>query len=75
MGFTQADAAEEDDIRLVFYAFQSKQVLYVELIDFFRPRPVKLLKGFDHGETREFYAALDGSACRSETSPSISWLR
>ncbi len=61
VGFTQAYAAEKNDIGFVFDKFQPKEVLHGHLIDFLRPTPLKLIDSFQDGEARQADAALDGA--------------
>ena len=61
MGFAQADAAKKDDIGFVFDELEPEEVLDVDLIDFLRPTPLKLVDGFEDGEAGQADSALDGA--------------
>ena len=47
MRFSQSDAAEENHIAFFIDEPEPEQIFYLELVDFFGPGPLELLKGFD----------------------------
>jgi hypothetical protein len=51
VGFSQSDAAKENHITFLLDEAESEQVFYLKLIDFLRPGPLELLKGFDLRKT------------------------
>ena len=69
MGFPQTDPADKDHIAFVFNELQSKQILYLDLVDFFGPGPVELIQGFDHGEPCGFHTAGDGAILAQDWIP------
>ena len=58
MGFTDADAAQEDDIGLIGDKLQAEEVFDLQAVDFFRPAPVELIQCFNHREAGLLDAAL-----------------
>ena len=50
MGFAQSDTAEKNHIAFFIDEAESEQVFYLQLVDFFRPGPLELLKCFNLGK-------------------------
>ncbi len=59
MALSQTHACEEDGVGPLVDEGQAEEVLDLQAIDLFRPTPLELLEGFDHGEAGEPDAALD----------------
>ena len=53
MGFSQANATDQDHVGASVDELESKQMLDLEPIDFTGPGPVELIEGFTDGEARE----------------------
>ena len=58
VGFSDPDAAQEDDIGLIGDDLQAEEVFDLQAVDFFRPAPVELIKCFNHREASLLDAAL-----------------
>jgi hypothetical protein len=61
MGFTQSDAADEDDVGIVLDECQAEKVLDLKSIDFIGPVPVELLQRLDDGKAGKLDAPGDGA--------------
>jgi hypothetical protein len=61
MGFAKPDPADENDIAFILYELEVKKILDLSPVDFFGPRPVELIQGFDHRKPGRTDAALDGA--------------
>src|SRR5271163_539948 len=61
MGFTEADEAQEDDVRLVMDELETEEFLDLETVDFLGPVPAEGVEGFDDREPRGANAPGDSA--------------
>jgi hypothetical protein len=59
--FAKADVADQDDVGLGCDEGQTEQVLDLRTVDLFRPAPLEVIEGFEHGEARILDASLDAA--------------
>jgi hypothetical protein len=71
MRFAQSDTAKENHIAFFIDEPESEQVFYLELVDFFGPGPLELLKCFDLGKARGADAAISCAVQLSNSHVSI----
>jgi len=61
MGFSEADAAQEDDIGLIIEELQAEEVLHGSAVDRFRVIPAELVQGFYDREPCHGDSTLNGA--------------
>jgi hypothetical protein len=57
----EADVADQDDVGLGCDGGQTEQVLDLRAVDLFRPAPLEVIEGFEHGEARIPDTPLDAA--------------